>query len=67
MLEELRLNPRAAAARSQVCCAGVDMGRDGGAIDPKLSTTYARGRRLRSTGALHPIHRGVAIHKEEVG
>ena len=69
MLEELRLNPRAHAARSGDGCMDVDAGADAGIVDPNLSTGFANGGRLRSTGAAMAIHRVMwcGIHKEGVG
>jgi hypothetical protein len=68
MLEELRSNPRPAAARSQEMLPGRGRGPGGGLVDPILSTAFADGGRLRSTGVLNPIHRAwVGQLKEEVG
>jgi hypothetical protein len=68
MLEELRLSPCAAAARSRGRCAGQDATAGGGDFDPNLSTAFAERGRLPSTGSLTPIHRTwVGTNKEEVG
>ena len=68
MLEELRLNPRASAARTCRRCSGQDAVTDPARVDLNLSTGFADQARLRSTGASGPIHSvwgGLA--KEEVG
>jgi hypothetical protein len=68
MLEELRMDPRARVARSEASRVGVDAGAEGGTVGPDLSTGFAEGDRLRSTGALYAIHRvWCGEEKEEVG
>lgn len=69
MLEELRLNPRAHAARSGDGCTGDGADTDVGTVDPNLSTGFANQGRLRSTGVPSAIHRVVwcRIDKEGVG
>ena len=66
MLEELRLNPRSPAARSGRRCVGPIAGTGGGSVDPNLSTGYAEGAWLRSTGAAWPIHSGWRAPEREV-
>lgn len=56
MLEELRLDPRASAARTCDRCSGQDAATDPAVGDPNLSTGFADRARLRSTGASEPIH-----------
>ena len=68
MLEELRLNPRPPAERSQGRRAGGGGESEGGRFDPDLSTGFAEGPRLRSTAGATPIHMRMAgMKKEEVG
>jgi len=67
MLEELRLNPWSPGARS---CGRRPGGRgitDDITVGPSLSTGFADGARLRSTGRLGPIHRPWLGRKEVVG
>jgi hypothetical protein len=51
MLEELRLNPCAPAARSGGRCLGLRADTDGGVGYTRLCTAFACSRRRRSTGA----------------
>ncbi len=68
MLEELRLNPWSPAARSRGRRPGGCVLTDGGAVDPSLSTGFARRARRRSTGEGSPIHRvWRGLEEEEVG
>src|SRR2546428_13322346 len=55
MLEELRLNPRSPAARSRGRRPGGCVLTDVGAVDPNLSTGFARRARRRSPGGGGPI------------
>ncbi len=67
MLEELRLNPRSSGARSdgrRPCVRGIT---DDRKVDPSLSTGFADGALLRSTGQMVPIHRPWLGRKEVVG
>ncbi len=67
MLEELRLNPRASAARTCRCCSGQDAVTDPVRVDLNLSTGFADRARLRSTGVSAPIHSAwCGLAKEEV-
>jgi hypothetical protein len=56
MLEELRLNPRAPAARTWGRCSGESAAADVEKVDPSLSTVSAWRARLPSTGTSGPIH-----------
>jgi len=67
MLEELRLNPRSQAARFNGGCPGRSAATGDSTVDPRLSTGFAAGARLRSTGLAGPIHRRLGAKKEEVG
>jgi len=68
MLEELRLNPRSPAARFRGRCPGEGAAAGDGTVDPRLSTGFAEGARLRSTGAAGLIHSPwIGAIKEEVG
>ena len=58
MLEELRLNPLAPRARPRGRRMGLAAGAEGGLFDPRLSTGFAEGPRLRSTGSTSPMHSG---------
>ena len=67
MLEELRLYPWAAAARAEGCPAAGKGAIDPGPARPRLSTGFAEGPRLGSTGAWRPIHSAIARAREVVG
>lgn len=68
MLDELRSNPRAPQARSRGRRPGGSGVTEGDAGYPGLSTGFADGGRIASTGAAGPVHRpGWGIDKEGVG
>jgi hypothetical protein len=67
MLEELRLYPWAAAARAEGCPAAGRGTIDPRLAGPRLSTGFAEGPRLASTGAWTSIHSARARTKEVVG
>ncbi len=68
MLEELRLNPWSPAARSHGRRPGGCVLTDIGAVDPSLSTGFAKRARWRSTAQGDPIHRQWdGLEREEVG
>jgi hypothetical protein len=67
MLEELRLNPRSQAERFKGRYPGQSAATEDGTVDPRLSTGFADGARLRSTGPAGLIHGRVGAKKEEVG
>jgi len=67
MLEELRLNPRSPGKRSYGRGPGVRGITENGTVDPRLSTGFADGALLRSTGQMPPIHRPYPGLKEVVG
>ncbi len=56
MLEELRLNPRSPAARSRGRRSGGSGLAGDGKVETSLSTGFADGARLRSTGRSSLIH-----------
>ena len=65
VLEELRLNPWAPAARSRGRRLGESVGRRGLRVDPSLSTGFAGRPRLRSTAVVMAVHRGRRGTKKE--
>ncbi len=67
MLEELRLNPRSPGTRSYGRRPGARGITDNGTVDPRLSTGFAGGALLRSTGQMAPLHRLWLGLKEVVG
>jgi hypothetical protein len=68
MLEELRLNPRASAARTRGRGTGVSAATEPVEVDRELSTGFADRARLRSTGVSGPIHsEWCGVRKEAVG
>jgi len=56
MLEELRLNPRSRAARTEGRRVGRTAITGGRLVKPSLSTAFTEGTRLGSTGWAAPIH-----------
>ena len=68
MLEELRLNPRSRAARTEGRRVGRTAGTGGRLVSPSLSTVFTEGPRLGFTGRVAPIHsRWRGMKREVVG
>ena len=67
MLEELRLNPRSQAERFKRRYPGQSAATEDSTVDPRLSTGFADGARLHSTGPAGLIQGRVGAKKEEVG